>query len=195
MAPIVSRLLLLLLLVQWLCAEAAGVASPAQLQHQLTHESRHLLQPAEVSSNISSSVAGPTPALTAASCRLALRGHYADQPAVGRASISDAVTADQGITAITLSCSTTPAGLAVPVAVNSTWISAQAVQGWQAQSAPRSLLPSFNASLNCTTVFHLQREGRHLCAQLMHLFVSRLARLCCLCPRLPHARAPACLGW
>lgn len=38
---------------------------------------------------------------------------------------------DQGLTSISLSCSTSPPGLLVPVGINSTWIPPDAVAAWQ----------------------------------------------------------------
>jgi hypothetical protein len=162
---------LLLLLVQWLCTiEAAGVASPAQLQHQQGNASHGQLHPAQINSNVA---AAGSPAIAAARCRLVLRGHYADHPAAANASISDAKTEDQGIANITLACDTTPAGLAVPVAVNGTWVSAQAVAAWQViisrqvQQPPVSrgtLVPCATYMLRCTT----QPSDRNVLIQLKH---------------------------
>lgn len=129
---------MLLLLLQWACAiEAAGVARPSELQHWPKIASRQLTQKTHASSDSINAVSSPSPAIATANCRLVLRGHYADQPAQTRASVSDSTTADQGITHMELNCSTTPAGLAVPVAVNSTWVSAQAVKAWQVRGTDR----------------------------------------------------------
>jgi hypothetical protein len=121
-------LLLPVLLQHLLCSQLAA-ASPL-LQPQ-TSQASGPPQQSVSNSNNSSAVATPAAAITAATCRLVLRGHHADDAATGPVSITDAVTADQGLTSVSVACDTTPPGLAVPVAVNSIWVSAQAVAAWQ----------------------------------------------------------------
>jgi hypothetical protein len=114
-------LLLPVLLQHLLCSPVAAAIPLLQSQNSQTLQSAF-------NNDV---VASPAAALTAATCRLVLRGHHAEDAATGPVSITDAVTADQGLTSISLSCDTTPPGLAVPVAVNSTWVSAEAVAAWQ----------------------------------------------------------------
>jgi hypothetical protein len=130
-------LLLPLLLQQLLCPPVAG-ASLSLLQVQET--SPAFRQPPQFSTNSSNhaAVASPRATLTAATCRLVLRGHHAKDAATGAASVTDGETADQGLTSISLSCNTTPPGRAVPVAVNSTWVSTQAAAAWQVRRMLRA---------------------------------------------------------
>lgn len=67
--------------------------------------------------------------LKSASCNVLITGH-ASEPGV-HVVLGDKVTSDQGVTHASITCTTDPPGLLVPLGVNETWITPQMVAGFR----------------------------------------------------------------
>lgn len=67
--------------------------------------------------------------IKSASCNVLIRGHATEPGA--HVVLGDKVTNDQGVTEASITCTTDPPGLLVPLGVNETWITPKMMTGFR----------------------------------------------------------------